>query len=342
MKFARRCRPGDHIIKTDKKIAIIGAGPAGLAAAGELICEGHEVHVYDMLPEPGGLLIFGIPEFRIPKEGVRKGIEELRKLGVIFKQEIIVGKDVNFEDLFNEFDAILIATGTWKSRKLKIPGEELKEVVSALDFIVDYHMHKYGYLKKEPKLSGTTLVIGGGLTAVDACYIAKEAGADKVVLFYRRTRDMAPAGSREFKKLEEANVSIYELTQPIEFISKEKNKLIGVRAIKMRLGEPDSSGRPRPIPIQGSEFTMKISFVLVAAGEIATPPFENKKYGIEITKWNTIKIDKKQRTNRKGVFAAGDVVSGPSLIGPAMASGKKAAAAMIEYLKSGEWNWEEN
>ncbi len=341
MKFARRCRPEDQIPVTGKKVAIIGAGPAGLGAAGELVCYGHEVHVYDMLPEPGGLLIFGIPEFRIPKEGVRKGIRELIDLGVIFHLNTKVGKDIDFEDLVNEFDAVLIATGTWKSRRLKIPGENLKGVYHALEFIVDYHLHKYGYSDKEVKLKNRVIVIGGGLTAVDACYLARDAGAEEIYLFYRRTREFAPAGVREFNKLEENGFKVQELTQPIEFGGDESGTLKYVKAIRMRLGEKDSSGRPKPVPIENSEFTIEASAVLVAAGEIATPPFIDQKYGIEITKWNTIKTDKEYKTTRKGVFAAGDVVSGPSLIGPALASGKKAALAIHKYLQTGQWNWVE-
>lgn len=341
MKFARKCRPGEDIKKTGKKVAIIGAGPAGLAAAGELVCVGHEVHVYDMLPEPGGLLVFGIPEFRIPKKGVRQGINELKEIGVVFHQNTKVGKDIDLEDIIKEFDAVLIATGTWKSRKLNVPGEELEGVMSALEFIVDFHLHKYGYLEHEPRFQGTVLVVGGGLTAVDACYIAKEAGAEKILLYYRRTRDVAPAGAKEFEKLENSGVEVNELTQPIEFIAGEGQRVAAVKAIRMKLGEPDSSGRPRPVPIEGSEFIREITAALIAAGEIATPPFENGKYGIELTKWNTIKTDKKYRTTRKGVFAAGDVITGPSLIGPAMAGGRRAASAIIEYLETGEWGWEE-
>jgi len=340
MKFARRCRPGDRIQPSGYKVAIIGAGPAGLGAAGELICYGHEVHVYDMLPEPGGLLIFGIPEFRIPKEGVRRGIKELVELGVNFHLNTKVGVDIEFDDILREFDAILIATGTWKSRRLKVPGEDLQGVYHALEFIVDYHLYKYGYSSEEVRLSDRVIVIGGGLTAVDACYLAREAGADEVFIFYRRTREFAPAGVREFNKLEENGFKIYELTQPIEFIG-EDGKLRYVKAIRMKLGEKDSSGRPKPVPIENSDFTIEASAVLVAAGEIATPPFIDEKYGIELTKWNTIKTDKEYKTTRKGVFAAGDVVTGPSLIGPALASGKKAAISIHKYLTTKEWKWVE-
>jgi len=341
MRFVRGCKPGDEIPKTGKKVAIIGAGPAGLGAAGELVCKGHEVHVYDQLPEPGGLLIFGIPDFRIPKEGVKKGIKELIEVGVVFHLNTKVGRDIDLEDLIREYDAVLIATGTWRSRDLRIPGEDLKRVYHAFHYIIDYHLHKYGYLDHAPELKGKTLVIGGGLTAVDACYIARDAGAEKVTLFYRRTREQAPAGAREFNKLEEEGFEVHELTQPVEFIGDDNGYVKAVKAIRMKLGEPDSSGRPRPIPIEGSEFVTEIDTVLIAAGEIATPPFENGKYGIELNRNNTIKADKKFRTTRKGVFAAGDVKHGPSLIGPALGSGKKAALYIHEYLMTGEWGWEE-
>ncbi len=331
-----------EIPKTGKKVAIIGAGPAGLAAAGELVCAGHEVHIYDMMPEAGGLLIFGIPDARIPKKGIRDGVKELYDLGVKFHLNTKVGKDIDLEEIINSYDAILIATGTWKERRLKIPGEDLEGVYPALEFIVDHQMHKYGYKPTSPKLWGKTLVVGGGLTAVDACYFAREAGAKKIILFYRRTRQQAPAGVREFNRLESEGIEIYELTQPIEFIGDEKGHVKAVKAIKMQLGPPDSSGRPRPIPIPNSEFIMEIDNALIAIGEIPTPPFENsEKYGIELNKDGTIKTDKKFRTTRKGVFAAGDVKHGPSLIGPAMASGRQAAIYINEYLKTGEWSWEE-
>lgn len=340
MRFVRRCKPGDILKKSGKRVAIIGAGPAGLGAAGELVCFGHQIDIYDMLPEPGGLLIFGIPEFRIPKDGIRKGIEELRSLGVNFILNTKVGVDIKLEKIINKYDAVLIASGTWKSRRLGIDGEDLAGVYYALEFIVSYHLAKYGYTGHSINLDGTTLVIGGGLTAIDACYLANEAGSNRIILFYRRTRKYSPAGIKEFNNLERNGIEVMELTQPIKFIGKN-GKLKGVKAIKMILKEVDRTGRPKPEPIEGSEFTINIDSALIAIGEIATPPFKTGEYGIELTKWGTIKVDKKFRTTRTGVFAAGDVVTGPSLIGPALASGKRAAMFINEYLETGKWGWEE-
>lgn len=342
MRFAR-CKDLKDVIYSGKCVAIIGSGPAGLGAAGELVCRGHKVVVYDMLPEPGGLLIFGIPEFRIPKDRVKSGIEELKKLGVEFRCNIKVGKDISLEKIINEYDAVLIATGTWASNKLGVPGEDLDGVYDALYYIINTHLMRYGYktFGESPDLYGVVAVIGGGLTAIDACHIALERGAAKVILLYRRTRQQAPAGVKEFDKIEkDLNVDVRELTQPIRFIGKNGH-VCGIEVIKMKLGAPDSSGRPRPEPIPGSEYVIDVDNVLVAAGLVATPPEGVREIGIELTKWNTVKTDKKHRTTRKGVFAAGDVKHGASLIGPALKSGKDAAIYIDEYLRTGEWGWEE-
>jgi len=342
MRFAR-CKDLTGVKPSGKTVAIIGAGPAGLGAAGELICMGHKVVIYDMLPEPGGLMMFGIPEIRMPKDRIRAGIEELKSLGVEFKCNTKVGRDVLLKDLISEYDAVLIATGTWKSNPLGIPGEDLPGVYDALYYIINTHLSEMGYkpFQEVPDLYGTVAVIGGGLTAIDACYIARKRGASDVILLYRRTRKQAPAGEGEFNRIEvEYRVKIYELTQPIRFIP-ENEHVKYIEAIKMKLGPPDKSGRPRPEPIPGSEHKYEVDNVLVAAGLIATPPPEVKELGIEITKWNTIKTDKKHRTTLKGVFAAGDVKHGPSLIGPALKSGREAAKYIDEYLKTGEWGWEE-
>ncbi len=342
MRFAK-CKDLSGVTPSGKTVAIIGAGPAGLGAAGELVCKGHKVVVYDMLPEPGGLVIFGIPEFRIPKDRVREGIEELKKLGVEFKCNVKVGRDISLGEIINEYDAVLIATGTWKSNRLGVPGEDLEGVYDALYYIINSHMAKLGYkpFEEMPDLYGTVAVIGGGLTAIDACHIALERGGEKVILLYRRTRQQAPAGAKEFDRIEkELGVDIRELTQPIKFLEKNGH-VCGIEAIKMKLGAPDSSGRPRPEPIPGSEHIIEVDNVLVAAGLVATPPEDAVTCGIELTKWNTIKTDRKHRTTRKGVFAAGDVKHGASLIGPALKSGKDAAQYIDEYLRTGEWGWEE-
>ncbi len=336
MRFLRGCKIGEMPQRKKEKIAIIGAGPAGLGAAGDLICRGYIVDVYDQMPEPGGLIIFGIPDFRIPKERVRNGIKELERAGVNFILNTKVGRDIDLEKIILNYDAILIATGTWKSRTLNIKGRDLENVYSAFDFIVEYHLKKYGYINKEVSSGPVALVVGGGLTAVDMCYIALEAGAEKVYLSYRRTREYAPAGKNEFNQLEKRGIQILELTQPVEFIGK-KGKIAQVKLVKNRLARLDASGRPKPIPISGSEYVLDVDTVFLAIGEVPTPPFENGKYGIKLNEDGTIYTDSCFRTTRKGVFAAGDVRTGPSLIGPALASGKKAAICIHEYLSKREW-----
>lgn len=336
MRFLRGCKPGEIPDGTSKKVAIIGAGPAGLGAAGDLICRGHEVYVYDQMPEPGGLIIFGIPDFRIPKRRVRDGINELEEVGVEFILDIKVGKDIDLEEIVSTYDAVLIATGTWKSKTLDIPGKNLKLIYPAFDFIIEYHLYKYGYRKDRPRVGKKSLIVGGGLTAIDMCYIALEAGSEKVVISYRRTRDYSPAGRNEFNQLEDRGIEILELTQPVEFIG-EAGRVKGIKLIRNKLALTDSSGRPKPIPIEGSEFIIEADSVFLAIGEIPTPPFENGRYGIKLNKDGTIYTDGFFRTTRKGVFAAGDVRTGPSLIGPALASGKKVAPHIHEYLKTGSW-----
>lgn len=348
MKFLLRCRPDTKKPPSGKKVAIIGAGPAGLGAAGILICGGHEVHIYDALPEPGGLLIFGIPPFRVPREGVRQGVKELAEAGAKFYTStfvhcgekpkehealLLVQKFVDFEDIASRYDAVLITTGTWRSRSLGVPGEHLPGVYKALDYLFRIYAHQLGYLPADKTLptGKKVLVVGAGLTAVDAAIEAKLQGAEKVVVAYRRTINEAPAGKRTIEtELIAKGIEFRELLNPAAFIGEDKLK--AVRFIKMRLGPPDKSGRPRPEPIPGSEFEEPFDTVLIAAGEEPTPPGSCR--GIEFNPDGTIKVDDKMQTTRRGVFAAGDVVTGPSLIGKALASGMKAAQYVDQYLTS--------
>ncbi|MFP3298362.1 MAG: FAD-dependent oxidoreductase [Thermocladium sp.] len=351
MKFALKCSPGQSIIKKGKRIAIIGAGPAGLGAAGYLICKGYDIEIYDKLPEPGGLTIFGIPAWRLPRDNIRAGIKELIDLGVVFHNKVkVVGdaddhqdgdefaeKKISLEEVINSFDATLIATGTWKSRELGVPGDKLRGSYLALDFLYRIYAHENGYLPPEAvyKVGNSVAVIGAGLTAVDAALESQMKGASDVEVMYRRTINEAPAGKAEINRLIQKGIKFIELTNPVEVLGKESVEAL--KLIKMKLGKPDKSGRPAPEPIPGSEYVVPVNNVISATGELPTPPFKDGYAGIKLRHNNSVEVDGKFRTTRKGVFAAGDVATGPSLIGKALATGIKAAGAIEEYLETGNW-----
>ncbi len=335
MKFLR-CK--EIPPSTDKVVSIIGAGPAGLGAAGFLRCRGHEIVVYDMMPEAGGMMLFGIPDDRLPKDNIRRAVKELMEGGVRFVFNVKVGRDIDLEEIIRASDAVLIATGTWKPRRLNAPGEDLPWVIPAADWLVEVHMARYGYLPwaKVAKVEGRILVVGGGLTAADAVqvpltYHEFKEGVERVVLSYRRTRDQAPMGRREFERLVGMGAEPWELTQPIMFYEEGGKRY--VRLVRMRLAD-EGGGRPRPVPVEGSEFDAEFDWVLLAIGELPTPPFDSGSYGIELNPDGTIKTDDRFMTTREGVFATGDVRHGPSLIGKALKSGLDAAAKIHEYLAS--------
>ncbi len=347
MRFAFHCKEKPE--STGKKIAVIGAGPAGLSATGYLVCQGHEVHVYDKLPEPGGLMLFGIPEFRIPIDRVRLGYKELEEnFGVVFhtSTKVIFGEDeekhegdelvkekVSLEDLINEYDAVLITTGTWKSRMVDIPGIDLEGVYPALDFLFKLKASKLGYVPKEetPEVEGKIVaVIGAGYSAVDAALEPLLHGAEQVYLLYRRTINEAPAGSFEINTLIRRGVKWVELVVPTKILG-EGGKVKAIELRRCKLGEPDESGRRRPIPIEGSEFTIDVDYVLFAIGEIPTPPF-SQDIGIEVDRRGRIVVDSRHMTTKEGVFAAGDVVTGPSKVGRAVLDGLLAAESLNMWV----------
>ncbi len=334
MKFLR-CRETQP--DTGKSVGVIGAGPAGLGAAGILRCKGHSVVVYDMLPEAGGMMFFGIPEERIKKDRIRQAVKELINAGVKFVFNTKVGRDIPLEAIINTHDAVLIATGTWRTSRMNVPGEDLPWVIPAAEWLVDVHLALHGYKpwSEVTMVDGDILVIGGGLTAADAVtvpltYKQFKDGVRKLVLSYRRTRKYAPMRETEMNRLEKLGAEIWELTQPVEF--REENGKRIVTFIRLELREAGAGKRPRPVPIPGSEFERVFDWVFKAIGVSPTPPFEDKCCGIELNPDGTIKTDDNFMTTRPGVFAAGDVRHGASLIGPALKSGLDAAEKIHLYL----------
>jgi glutamate synthase (NADPH/NADH) small chain len=327
-------------------VAIIGAGPAGLAAAGYLACMGYEVDVYDKLPYVGGLMMFAIPSYRIYPDNVIEGVEDLRdRLSVRFylrtkvfaknqsrhdEGDEFVEKVVNLEDLVEKYNAVLISTGTWSSRKLGVEGEDSRNVLTALEYLYHWRLYEEGLATEKPPTGRNVVVVGAGLSAIDAAEKAFETGAD-VYIVYRRTIAEAPAGIYPINELIKRGVRFVELVQPTKIIS-EGGYAKGLELVKMKLGEPDETGRPRPIPVPGTEFDMEADLIILAVGEIPTPPFVDKFMNISIDRSRRIQVNNRYQTALEKVFAAGDVVTGPSFIGKAFGSGLRAAKYIDSYL----------
>jgi heterodisulfide reductase subunit A len=315
------------IPKTSReKIAIIGSGPAGLTAAGELVGMGYPVTVFESLPELGGMLRVGLPNFRFPKEALDVDINYIKNLGVEFKTGVSVGKDVTIEGLLKEgYKAIFIATGAHKSMKLNIEGEKLEGVIQALDLLKDFNNGKAIYL------GGSVAVIGCGNVAIDAARTALRLGAKDVNILYRRSREEMPAMPLEVKEAENEGVKINFLVAPKKILGKDGH-VNGVECIRMKLGPPDETGRKRPVPIENSEFTVQAKSVILATGESPDISFIPKE--LESTKQNTIEVDPfNLETSMPGIYAGGDVVSGPASAIEAIVAGKRAAASIACYLK---------
>jgi len=313
------------VAKTDKKVAIIGSGPAGLAAANDLALQGHNVTIFEALPEPGGMLRVGIPEYRLPKEILRQEIGYIQKLGVEIKTGVQVGKDISLEKLKENYDAIFVAVGAHGGMKLRVEGEDIPGVTEGVGFL------RATSLGEKVKVGKKVAVIGGGNTAIDCARTAKRLGAKEVTIVYRRSRAEMPASEEEVTAAEEEGIKIEFLTTPIRF-SAENKKLAKMECVRMKLGEPDASGRPRPIPIEGSEFTTLLDTVIAALGQVPETEFV-RELEISLSKRGTIQIDSKTgATNVEGVFSGGDVVTGPAFVIDAIAAGRKAARSISQYL----------
>jgi heterodisulfide reductase subunit A len=314
------------ITKTDKKVAIIGSGPAGLAAANDLALKGHQVTIFEALPRPGGMLRVGIPEYRLPKDVLGKEIGYIQKLGVEIRTGVQVGKDISLKEIRKNCDALFIAAGAHGEMKLGVEGETLAGVIGGLGFLRSVN------LGEKVEVGRKTAVIGGGNMAIDCARTAKRLGAEEVTVVYRRSQAEMPAFVDEVAELGEEGIGIEFLTTPTRFLG-EGGRVTEMECIKMELGEPDESGRCRPIPIVGSEFTSLVDTVITAIGQTLNTEFA-EELGVSLSKGGMIAVDSKTgATNIEGVFAGGDVVSGPAYVIDAIAAGKKAARSIDRYLQ---------
>jgi len=328
--------------KTGKRVAVIGAGPAGLTVAGELAKMGHDVTIFEALHKAGGVLVYGIPEFRLPKSIVQVEVDYVRKLGVEIKPDMVIGKSLTIDELLqNGYDAVFIGTGAGLPYFLGVPGENLNGVYSANEFLTRNNLMK-AYLFPEydtpVRVADRVAVVGGGNVAMDAARVAKRLGAEHVYLVYRRSRTEMPAREEEIINAEEEGIEFRLLTNPTRIIGDDQGWVKAIECIKMELGEPDASGRRRPIPIKGSEFIIDVEVVIAAIGQGPNPLLTHSTKDLKLTKWGNIVADLETgKTSKKGVFAGGDIVTGAATVILAMGAGKKAAVAIDKYLKDGIW-----
>ena len=330
---------------TGKKVGVVGSGPSGLTVAGDLAQKGHKVRVFEALHELGGVLVYGIPEFRLPKQVIREQLDDLRDMGVEFETNVVVGRTVTIDELMGEegFDAVFIGTGAGSPQFMGIPGEHLNGVYSANEFLTRINLMKAYQFPRydEPMvdLHGKDVgVIGGGNTALDAIRSALRLGAHKAYVVYRRSEAEMPARIEEVHHAQQEGIEFHMLTNPVEFLSDGKGWLRAARCVRMELGEPDASGRRRPVPITASEFELPISVAVIAVGTSANPIVQSTTPGLATDKRGYIQADgTTQRTSRRGVFAGGDIVTGSATVILAMGAGRRAAKSIHEYLTSGVW-----
>jgi len=321
--------------KTGKKVCVVGSGPGGLTAAGELARKGHEVTVFEALHDTGGVLRYGIPEFRLPKVIVDREVDNLRSLGVNIECNVIVGKTISVQEIMGEFDACFIANGAGLPMFLGVPGENLKGVYSANEYLTRVNlMGAYRDDSRTPIIRATRAVVfGGGNTAMDSVRTARRLGAEPAILAYRRSRAEMPARIEEVHHAEQEGVQFDFLVSPLEILGDADGWVRAVRMQRMELGEPDASGRRRPVPIEGSEFELPTDVIVVAIGVLANPVLTNACPDLKLSKWGNILVDDSGMTSIPGVFAGGDIVRGGATVILAMGDGKDAANDIDRYLK---------
>ncbi len=320
---------------TGKHVAVVGSGPAGLAAASDLAKEGHEVTMFEALHSAGGVLIYGIPEFRLPKDIVQEEVDYIGQLGVDMKPGYVIGRIKTIDELKNEFDAIFLGTGAGLPNFMGIDGENLNGVYSANEFLTRVNLMKaYQFPEYDTpiKKGKHVIVVGGGNVAMDAARCALRLGADEVSIVYRRSDEELPARREEIEHAKEEGIVFRLLTNPVKILGDENLMVTGAECVKMELGEPDDSGRRRPQVIEGSEHVVYADIVIMAIGTSPNPLIFEGAEGLEASKWGTIIVDEAGMTSIDGVCAGGDVVTGAATVISAMGAGKLAASTINEYL----------
>ena len=326
---------------TGKKVAVVGSGPAGLTVAGDLIAKGHEVTVFEAFHKPGGVLVYGIPEFRLPKEIVAQEVNFLERLGVKVECNQVVGRTISIEELFEDgYDAVFIGVGAGLPTFLNVPGKNLIGIYSANEYLTRSNLMKaYRFPEYDtPIIRGKNVVtLGAGNVAMDSARTALRLGAANSRIVYRRSRVEVPARAAEVHHAEEEGVEFFFLAAPTKYLGDDKGRVIGMECLKMELGEPDASGRRRPVPIEGSEFELECDLVIVAVGTGANPLLTKSTEGLTLNKWGYIQVDEKtNKTNKKAVWAGGDIVTGSATVILAMGAGRIAANSIHDYLS---WGW---
>lgn len=320
------------------KVAIVGSGPAGLTCAGDLAKKGYDVTVFEALHLAGGVLVYGIPEFRLPKSIVQKEVDTLKELGVKVETNMVIGRVLSIDELMDDygFESVFIGSGAGLPRFMNIPGENLCGVYSANEFLTRTNLMKaYKDDSTTPIMHAKKVaVVGGGNVAMDAARCAKRLGAEEVYIVYRRSEEELPARKEEVEHAKEEGIIFKLLNNPVEILGNEDEFVTGMKCIKMELGEPDASGRRRPVEIPGSEFILDVDAVVISIGTSPNPLIKATTKGLDTQKWGGIIADENGLTSREGVYAGGDAVTGAATVILAMGAGKTAAAAIDEYIQN--------
>lgn len=325
---------------TGKKVAVVGSGPSGLTVAGDLITKGHDVTIFEAFHKPGGVLVYGIPEFRLPKAIVAQEVHFLERLGVDLQCNAVVGRTVSLDELFEQgYDAVYVGVGAGLPRFMNIPGENLVGILSANEYLTRANLmkaYKYPDVDTPIPIGKNVVVLGAGNVAMDSARTAMRLGAESVKIVYRRSREEMPARKAEIHHAEEEGIELFLLTNPTKYLGNENGRLTGMECLRMELGEPDASGRRRPVAIKGSEFEIACDLCIVAVGSGANPLLTSETPDMKLNKWGNVMADPRTgKTTKKGVWAGGDIVTGAATVILAMGAGRDAANSIHDYLTLG-------